>query len=320
MLQPLENPGEIMPSETVSLYIALEDGKSADLEAVSKASIAFAEAIREIAAYIDPFSDTRLELINTTEGSLSLNTKIKFRTAGGTYEITLYALIVVFATYIGAHVAEFVAEKAISAAWEQFFGPEEATISENDKNDIVQRAVKAFEAKAGEQQIKQIYAELEQDPAISGVGVAKAPGVRPATIVPRSEFARRSGKVITQQPAEKKRLRRDISDAILVSPVLENDRKRRWKFKINEKEFGAPIKDHVFLDAVFSGKRPLRMKGNISMRIAYEVQEEFIDGAWVAKDHTVWTVLSVPGQYEGPQELLPFDNHPKADDKPKNRK
>lgn len=119
---------------------------------------------------------------------------------------------------------------------------------------------------------------------------------------------------------KKKRVRREISDAILVSPVLENDRKRRWKFRIGEVEFGAPIKDHIFLDAVFSGKHPILMKGSTHMRIALETHEEFVDGAWVSKERTVWSVLSVPGQYQGPQELLPFDEQEQANTKPKRRR
>ncbi|WP_163005991.1 hypothetical protein [Methylobacterium brachiatum] len=310
-----------MSSEALSLYIELEDGKKADLEAISRASLAFAQAVREIAAFIDPFSDTKLELIDTTEGSLSLNTKIKLRTAGGhTYEITLRALVIVFATYIGAHIGDFVSENGISYVWEQLFGSQDTSISEKDKKDIVDRAAKAFESKAGERQIKQIYAELDQDPAISGVGVSKVPGARPENIVPRSEFGRRSGVAKIEEPAEKKRKNRDIVDAILVSPVLENDRKRRWRFKVGEKEFGAPVKDHFFLDAVLSGKHPLLMQGNIHMRIALETQEEFINGAWVEKDHTVWTVIGVPGQYQGPQNLLPFDEAPKTERQPKPRK
>ena len=193
-----------MLSETISLYIDLQEGQKADLEAVARASLAFADAIREIAGFIDPFSDTRIELISTTEGSISLNTKIKFRAAGRTYEITLYALLLVFASYITVHVGEFVFEKATTVVWEQLFGEQEAALSDEDKEDIVSRAVKAIEAKAGERQIQRLYAELNEDPAVIGVGVSKEPGVCPSNIVPRNESAKRSGITRLEEPAEKK--------------------------------------------------------------------------------------------------------------------
>lgn len=309
-----------MPAERLSLYIELEAGQKADLEIASRAAIAFAETIREIAAFIDPFSDIKIELVDTTEGSLSFNTKIKFRSASGTKEITVYALLVVFASFMAGSVTTFVADKALTSAWEQMFGSDEASLSAKDKQDIADRAAAAIIAKAGEQQSKQIFAELDKDPAVAGVGISRTPGARPSVMVPKSEFAKRSGSLITEEPADKKRKNIVVRDVILVSPVLEPDRKRRWKFRIDSKEFGAPIKDNYFLDAVFSGKHPILLKGNIRMKVRLEIQEEFLKGVWTEKDYIVWHVYGVPGQYQGPQQSLSFDERPETRGTPKPRK
>ncbi|MDB5695099.1 MAG: hypothetical protein JWN21_642, partial [Sphingomonas bacterium] len=46
----------------ISLYIDLEEGELADLEIVSRAAIAWAEAIREAAFILDPTVEVRVEL------------------------------------------------------------------------------------------------------------------------------------------------------------------------------------------------------------------------------------------------------------------
>lgn len=309
-----------MSAGQLTLYIDLEKGRKADLEAVARASLAYADAVREIAAFLDPFSDTRIDLLSTTEASLSLNTKISFKIAGRTYETTLRAVIIVLGLYLVTHAGDVVTEKGINYMWDGVFGEASAPISKEDKDEIVKRVTDTVQAKAGERQIRQIYAELDQDPSVLGVGICRNPGERPHYIVPKSEFSRLSGVTKLEEPPEKIRICREIVNVILVSPVLENDRKRKWRFKILDREFGAPIRDHTFLDAVFSGKHPLILKGNISMRVAMEWQEDFVEGAWIPSKFVVWNVLSVPGQYQGQQELLPFDQGPKTRRKTKRRR
>lgn len=309
-----------MSAGQLSLYIDLEDGKEADLEAVARASLAFAATVRDIAAFLDPFSDTRVTLVSTTKASLSLNTKISFKIAGRSYEFTLRALIIVLTGYLATHVGDVLTERSINHLWEEVFGEKPTLISEEDKEVIAARAAEALKAKAGERPLKQMYAELDQDPAVIGVGVATSPGARPKHMVPRSEFPRLSGVTKLPEPPVTQRMQREILTVILVSPVLENDRKRRWKFKVGDTEFGAPIKDQVFLDAVFSGKHPLMMKGNVAMRVALEWQEDFIDGVWIGKKYVVWSVREVPGQYQGPQESFAFGDRPKAEPKASGRK
>ena len=105
-----------MPADRLSLYIDLEEGRRANVEAVSRAAIAFAELVREAAAYIDPLADVSLEFVDTTEGSIFYNTKVKFVTATGVKEITLYALILICLSWIGVQTITFLTEKGLTAA------------------------------------------------------------------------------------------------------------------------------------------------------------------------------------------------------------
>ena len=64
--------------DRLNLYLELEPGQLADLEVVARASISFVEAVREVAYIVDPSVTIRLELESGTEGSLSLNSVIKY--------------------------------------------------------------------------------------------------------------------------------------------------------------------------------------------------------------------------------------------------
>ncbi|SFL73887.1 hypothetical protein [Methylorubrum salsuginis] len=245
-----------MPVDTLSLYLDLEEGQKADLEVASRAAIAFAEAVREIAAFVDPFSDVKVELIGTTEGSISFDTKIRFRTASGTKEITLYALVIVCMIYLGSHIGDFLIEKGLGKVWEQVFVDETKKLTQAEIDEVARTVVQAIDARAGERQAKSIYSELEKDQSVKGVGLTTEPGVKPRIIVPSFEFLKRSGAERFPEPVEKKRKVKETKNVVLVSPVLQHDRKRRWKFRLGDHEFGAPIKDEYFLDAVFQESIP----------------------------------------------------------------
>ena len=64
--------------EPLTFYLELEPGTKADLEVVARASLAFASAVREIAFVLDPSLSMRVELVSGTEGSLSLNSLLRF--------------------------------------------------------------------------------------------------------------------------------------------------------------------------------------------------------------------------------------------------
>ena len=68
---------ELPEATPVSLYVDLEAGQKPDLEAVARAALAFASAIRETAYIFDPSMTVRVELVSGTDGSLSLNSLIR---------------------------------------------------------------------------------------------------------------------------------------------------------------------------------------------------------------------------------------------------
>lgn len=72
-----EAAAALLDEAPVSLYIDLEEGRRANLESVARAAVAFAAAVRETAFVLDPSMSVRVELVDSTEGSVSLNALIR---------------------------------------------------------------------------------------------------------------------------------------------------------------------------------------------------------------------------------------------------
>ena len=61
----------------ISLYLDLVPGEKADLEVAARASLAFAEAIKAAAYFLEPGLQVKIELESGSEGNLSLNSILK---------------------------------------------------------------------------------------------------------------------------------------------------------------------------------------------------------------------------------------------------
>jgi hypothetical protein len=288
----------------ISLYLDLEDGQTADLETVARAALAFSATVKEVAAFIDPFIELRVELESGTQGSLSLNSFLKNLRPMGGEELTLKAVAFVVLSWFSVHAVDWTFEKAmdaISGAEAKHFTPEQR----KELSDIVQKAVAG---RAAEPQAQQVYRELGADPAIKGVGATIESGRRPADIVPRSEFPARGHVSGPATPVEGgKRETVETVRVVLISPVLVPG-KRRWKFRSTHGEFGASIKDEKFLEEVLTGTTSIRMKAGIEMVIQLQTMQEFHRGIW---ENTERNVLHVERLIEPtePQTLfsLPDD-------------
>src|SRR5690606_34764397 len=69
----------------------------------------------------------------------------------------------------------------------------ELNLSPDDMKALGEMVDKIIKNGIGQPHVRQVYKELEADPAIKGVGATRAPRQRPAVIVPRSEFPKRAG-------------------------------------------------------------------------------------------------------------------------------
>ncbi len=284
---------DIAPAvEPVSLYVDLVEGAKADLVVVARAALIFASAIRDVAYVVDPSMDVRIELISGTESSLSLNSILKAKIADQIGRISLAALAFGIISWIGKESADYAFQHIVDRIVSH---EESASIPPQQIEAIVKKTIEAFQ-KQGRQKGQRLFMELDTDPAIVGIGVTQQQGERPDYIVPKSDFRRRSFDD-EEEPMDiairpQRRTRTEIETLTLVSPVLLES-KRKWKFIGKEGEFGAAIKDGLFLDDVLRGKSAIPLAAGVKLEVELQTIEDPFQGAWVVQQRNVLRVRRV---------------------------
>ena len=290
-----------MDSTPVSLYLDLEPGAVADIEVVARVSLALAAAIKEAAFIIDPSMDIRIGLESGTEGSLSLNSWLKNLKNSKGEKITLAALSFIAITWFSGHALDWTFEQIADhllgdKSHVESFSPEQR----RELSEIVQKAARG---RIAEPQVQRVYRELEHAPSIKGVGATQVKGSRPATLIPREQFSARGGHVVSEEYGITRRTRTVRERIVLVSPVLLEGTRRRWKFRSAQGEFGASVLDGQFLNDVVAGRLGLPMSGGIELDVDLETTEEMRDGVWAPIERRVLHVydrFSLPTQGELP--------------------
>jgi hypothetical protein len=290
-----------MSSLPISLYLDLEKDERADLEVISRASLAFVEAIKEIAYIIDPSVEIVVEIESGTEGSLSLNTIIRsIKTSVTPNKDTLRAIVVFIAGWFADKTAEFAYHKFLETTMTTESGD---VLSRDEKNDIIVKVQEAIKNGVAKEQLQQVFSEIEKDSKITGAGVTEKKGARPDYIVPRSEFKSRSGSGEIIEETTQSRSSTVIKGVTLISPVLVES-SRSWKFQSGNLEFAAKVTDKVFLRDLYAGKYHVEMRGGIRMIVELKTDEEKKNGVWVTKSKTILRVIKL--QKDDAQASLGF--------------
>lgn len=262
-----------MDATAISLYVDLEKDAKADIETIARSALAFSRAIRETAYIIDPSLEIRIELISGTESSLSLNSVIKsLKSKDIISKKNLIAVASAALLWFSHETRVWSFQKVLDFLISH---DDTSHLSPDDLDAIARKVTEALDKRVASQHVERIYRELDNDPAVRGVGATAKPGHRPSSIVPRSEFAFRSSSphLIEEHIEVTKRVRTSIETVTLISPVLKEG-PRRWKFSGREGEFGAKIKDHEFLEDLLNGRTAVPMVMGIQMEIELHTSEE----------------------------------------------
>jgi hypothetical protein len=294
-----------MSEAPISLYIDLKKDQTADLEVVARASLAFAAAIKEAAFILDPSAKIRIELASGTQGSLSLNSVIKLVSQHAKLDrLTIKTIAVVTLLWLSKEVGGWTVSKIMDLIVQST--PQEISkqLSDEDIKKIAESVFMVIEKKVGKPQIKEVYAELEKDHAISGVGVTFVPGAVPDNIVPRELFESRVAEPdIVEEEFSKRRTTTPEKVVVIKSVLRTGD--GHWRFLLNGETFGAPIKDQDFLENLLSGRIHIPMRAGIELDVILEKVEEKVDGLWVIIERNVLKVSGVHTP-DDDQESLSF--------------
>ena len=287
-----------------SVYLQLEQGEKADLEVVSRAAIELVAAIKELAFYLDPTLDVRVELARGNESSLDLWNWLRAKKARPRDRLTLLAIALGIGGFLGQVVGTDIYHASPLHAWIQ--GHPDDEISDAELQKIIQEVKKATVVEPVRSHVQSFYREIDRDNAIVGVGSSAQIDKRPSVIVPKSQFRSRSGIGDVIETTERERERTAVETVILVSPILlQSDRK--WKFRSGYGEFGASIDDDKFLGDVLSGRRTFPMIAGLQMDVEMKTIEEMTpEGLWKPIDRHVLRVLDM----RKPPSQVPLDLTP----------
>jgi hypothetical protein len=287
--------------EPFSLYLELEPGLLADLEAISKIGLALSIAIKEAAFILDPSITLRLEIVRGREGSFSFDTFLRvLNVKDALARVNLKTLAVGCLIWFGGQSAEYTYQKIID-----YMIDSPVTITEADKNDIAKKVYLLLNQRIAEDKIQNVYKVMHSESSISGVGAALNHGIKPTYIVPRSEFIARSGVRTESEVKSTSRIRENEEILTLISPVLLESSPRRWRLKGTEGEFGAVIKDEAFLKSLAHGHVKVQMASNIRFVVILQTKEDFDGVVWKIKERNITKILRIiPPDIQGDLTLF----------------
>lgn len=281
---------ELRGGAPVCLYLDIHRGQRPDLEAVANAALAFNAAIKELSFVLDPSQEIKVDFLSGTEGSLFLNSIIRFvKSKDLTSKKNLYRIAAAIFIYFAGHTRDYGVDKFL----DKLIGLDDSVhLSETDKHDIISGASEAVTKELALSHVQDVYRHVYADSKVIGIGVSAGKDEIPTNTVPRSEFLQRSGNVVEHEVKSRVRKQREI--LVLVSPVLL-DARRLWEFSGKEGKLSAAIGDTDFLSRVLSGSSSLRLKGGIHMDVDLETKEELIDNVWRIKSRTITRVHDASG-------------------------
>lgn len=285
--------------DRLNLYLELEPGEFADLEVVARASLAFASAAREIAYIVDPSAPIKLELESGTEGSLSLNSVIRFIRDQVSDPITRRVII---ATLLAWFIKE--SGSALLGLGISELITDDPAITEEDAQRIADKVQQLLERQVGKKPVQDVYRELHKDKSIKGVGVSTKKGDRPRSIVPREQFPERMQEPL-EQSSEEPRKRTEEMLLTLIGPILQRN-ENKWRFLSKDGNVYIGIKDDRFLTDVLSGRSKITMRSGIMLRAEVEIIEKKDPerGVWVVTERNLVRFVRFEEGHDGGPDLF----------------
>lgn len=267
-----------MSDNAVSLYFKLKDQRTADLEIISEAAIAWVETLRAVAQAVDPQSDVKVELVNVDQSSAIYNTLVDWfdrnvdphldRVARG-YDRQPR----------GRKLALALAIFAVSSAYptyDAYFG-DDYTTEDREMLKRIEEQTRHNPAVATAR--SNFYRIVERERTIEAVGIKDDPRSEPMVLVDSSSFEHDDGLFSIEEDVPA-RVQQAVLEVVLVKPALVHT-PRSWTFKPDGlPEFDAVMRDAKVLNAIQTKGFPSQMREGVRMTIRIETREVMVDGQW----------------------------------------
>lgn len=272
-----------MISADVELRFEIVPGRSPQAEHVVAAISAWVEMTKVAGAIIDPDLEVRIDLVGVEEGSQIFKFALRRIGQASIPDVKKYAMI----------GAGMVTSAAIGALVTNVLTPDPRIPSDQMKvfNEISQKMSESVDL---QRQSMRFYGVLQDEPAYDAIDVKESGKPAPLFVVPRTEFAARSGVWMPEEPKKILTETRIATwDVVLIKPVLMPTA-RRWRFAREGLEFSALMEDQNILDAIHNQTLPLKLAEGIAMKVEIHYREEFDGKNWlpIAGSHKVKRVIS----------------------------
>jgi hypothetical protein len=179
--------------------------------------------------------------------------------------------------------------------------PAPTPVSEQDKAEIAQQVAALLQKEIASEKVQSIYHAIYSDRSITAVGASPHHAQRPRELVQRPEFSTRAGMQQMEEQQVISRTKDKEMVVTLISPVLLDGSSRRWRVAGPDGEFGASMKDEVFLKSLTQGQVKIPMVANIQMDIILQTKEVLKDGICEIKERDIIKVKSVSQPAPDPQ-------------------
>lgn len=282
-----------MQEDQIVLHFEVAPDRYPNTTVAARALIEWVDLVQSTIAAIDPLQRLNIEIVGVTPGSTRFPQLLRFldkqagnvRSAWDDYP-HLKSIV--------AGSAHTLYTAAIAGAVSMSMQPsvQLVQLSEKDRHLFEGIQKQASQSRPVVQASKRFYGALEQDTAITGVGVADAWDKRPSIIIPRSEFAERSGLWdVDVEIAPSERFQRVVWDVVLRRPDLVST-PQLWQFMRDGLKFSAKMHDAIFLAAMRDGRIPLTLQEGVMMKVEIEYKERLTGQVWEPVKGS-WRVVKV---------------------------
>lgn len=298
-----------MASVPLSLYFGLPKGEHADLEVIARASLEWVEIVRDLASVIAPDAEIEIEFVQTEEGSVWLQNMVKAVKHGDKKAMRALAIaaILFFALGPALHLQQDFGD----GFWE-FFGhdhDEAGELSDKEKEWIVAAVVEAIEKTEIEDRRRRVVRQVEQDDAITSIGVSTTPRREgPISRISREQFPAYGAHEPKERPKTDKdtELRNRVRVKIIRASLRPGETRPRWRFQEGDTEWSADIEDQEFICAVNADQTGLHLAVGQEMVVDIAIDRKFVDGAW-EEDRRRITRVRYPSIERQQSSLWPDD-------------
>lgn len=277
-------------SEQLVLHFETPPERYIDTDVAGSALQDWATLVRTVLATVDPALEIRIETVGVIPGSTRFPQLLRFldthvsyvRSAWDDYphlkNMIIASAHTLFTSVVAAGVTLAMQPESQSV---ELSKADRELLKKIGDNRQVQEASQRF------------YRTIERDTAIQGIGVAKGWDARPTLIVPRAEFAVRSGLWERDDGDVQERSTTAVWNVILIRPALVST-PQPWQFMRDGLKFSAKMHDAIFLNAIREGTVPLTLQEGVTMQIEIEYTERLEGQIWqpVSNSRRVTRVLS----------------------------